>query len=194
VKVVTVRAGETLVSDGPFAATKEYIAGLDIFECSGPDEAIELEGKSPVARFLPFEVRQLPDGFRIGSGFGTFSDWDDSEGVPFLLATWVDDGEIATQDDPGLAEQYKVWQQGWDQLGMFVFGGPISPPASAVTLRTVDGELRTSAGSFLDAGGHVAAIDVVRALSWDDALALTAEHPLARRHAVELRSFYSGAA
>src|ERR1700735_3954583 len=30
VKVVTVRDGQTLVTDGPFAETKEYIAGLDI--------------------------------------------------------------------------------------------------------------------------------------------------------------------
>lgn len=32
---VRVREGETLVSDGPFAETKEFIAGLDVLDCAG---------------------------------------------------------------------------------------------------------------------------------------------------------------
>jgi hypothetical protein len=54
---VRVRGGEALVSDGPFAETKEQIAGLDILECANLDEAIELAAKHPVARFGMIEVR-----------------------------------------------------------------------------------------------------------------------------------------
>ena len=39
---VRVRGGETLVTDGPFAETKEFIAGFDILECADLDEAIEV--------------------------------------------------------------------------------------------------------------------------------------------------------
>ena len=39
---VRVREGEVLVSDGPFAETKEQIGGFDILDCADLDEAIEV--------------------------------------------------------------------------------------------------------------------------------------------------------
>jgi hypothetical protein len=54
---VRMRNGEVLISDGPFAETKEQIAGFDILECADLDEAIEVAGKHPVARIGTLEVR-----------------------------------------------------------------------------------------------------------------------------------------
>jgi len=54
---VRVRGGETLVSDGPFAETKEQIAGFDLLECADLDEAIEVASRHPVARIGTVEVR-----------------------------------------------------------------------------------------------------------------------------------------
>jgi hypothetical protein len=54
---VSVRAGEVLLADGPFAETKEQIAGYDIIDCADLDEAIEVASKHPVARFGRIEVR-----------------------------------------------------------------------------------------------------------------------------------------
>jgi len=46
-----------LVADGPFAETKEQIAGFDIIECDDLDEAIDVASRHPVARFGSIEVR-----------------------------------------------------------------------------------------------------------------------------------------
>jgi hypothetical protein len=54
---VRMRGGELLISDGPFAETKEQIAGFDIIECADLDEAIEVASKHPVAGFGLIEVR-----------------------------------------------------------------------------------------------------------------------------------------
>ncbi|MEN3307537.1 MAG: hypothetical protein V7603_3739 [Micromonosporaceae bacterium] len=54
---VRVRDGETLITDGPFAETKEQIAGYDVIECADLDEAIEVASKHPVASFGSIEVR-----------------------------------------------------------------------------------------------------------------------------------------
>ncbi len=54
---VRVRDREVLIADGPFAETKEQIAGFDIVECADLDEAIEVAAKHPVARFGVIEVR-----------------------------------------------------------------------------------------------------------------------------------------
>ncbi len=56
---VQVRSGEVLVSDGPFAETKEQIAGLDLLECENLDEAIEVASKHPAAKFGTLELRPL---------------------------------------------------------------------------------------------------------------------------------------
>ncbi len=54
---VRVRDGEVLVADGPFAETREQIAGFDIIEAADLDEAIEVASKHPVASYGTVEVR-----------------------------------------------------------------------------------------------------------------------------------------
>jgi hypothetical protein len=56
---VRVRGGEVVVSDGPFAETKEQIGGFDLIECDDLDEAIEVASKHPGAKFGTIEVRPL---------------------------------------------------------------------------------------------------------------------------------------
>jgi hypothetical protein len=51
------RDGDVLIADGPFAETKEYIAGFDILECADLDEAIEIAAKHPMAEHGTLEVR-----------------------------------------------------------------------------------------------------------------------------------------
>jgi hypothetical protein len=59
---VRVRGDDVLLSDGPFAETKEQIGGYDVIECADLDEAIEVASKHPVARFGAVEVRPLWQG------------------------------------------------------------------------------------------------------------------------------------
>ncbi|MCP3801937.1 YciI family protein [Allokutzneria sp. A3M-2-11 16] len=56
---VRVRDGETLVADGPFSETKDFIGGIDIIECADLDEAIELAALHPYARHGCIEVRPV---------------------------------------------------------------------------------------------------------------------------------------
>ncbi|RSM86280.1 transcription initiation protein [Kibdelosporangium aridum] len=56
---VRVRDGETLVSDGPFAETKDFIGGIDIVECADLDEAIALAARHPYASWGCIEVRPV---------------------------------------------------------------------------------------------------------------------------------------
>jgi hypothetical protein len=56
---VRLRHGETLVLDGPFAETKEQVAGFDIIDCADLDEAIEIASKHPTAGLGTIEVRPL---------------------------------------------------------------------------------------------------------------------------------------
>jgi hypothetical protein len=46
-----------VVSDGPFAETKEAVGGFDILECDSLDEAVEIAAGHPLAQIGTIEVR-----------------------------------------------------------------------------------------------------------------------------------------
>jgi hypothetical protein len=60
-RAVTVRRvdGRTVTTDGPFAETKEQIAGYDLLECDDLDDAIEVAAGHPVAGGGVIELRPL---------------------------------------------------------------------------------------------------------------------------------------
>ena len=54
---VRVRNGGLIIADGPFAETKEQVAGFYIVDCEDLDEAIEVASLIPAAVFGTIEVR-----------------------------------------------------------------------------------------------------------------------------------------
>jgi len=56
-KVVRIRDGKLRVTDGPFAETKEWIAGYDLLECRDLDEAIDYVSRHPMAACGQIEIR-----------------------------------------------------------------------------------------------------------------------------------------
>jgi len=58
---VRVRNGQTLVTDGPFAETKEEFGGFYLVEAEDLDEAIEWAAKIPGATRGTIEVRPVVD-------------------------------------------------------------------------------------------------------------------------------------
>jgi hypothetical protein len=56
---VRVRDEGLVVADGPFAETKEQIAGFYIIECEDLDEAVEIAARNPGARYGTIEVRPV---------------------------------------------------------------------------------------------------------------------------------------
>jgi hypothetical protein len=56
---VRVRQGKALVTDGPFAETKDAVGGFDIIECGSMEEAVEIAAGHPVAGLGTIEVRPL---------------------------------------------------------------------------------------------------------------------------------------
>jgi hypothetical protein len=61
-KTVRIRKGQLLVTDGPFAETREWIGGFDLLDCANMDEAVDIASKHPMARFGRIEVRPLWSG------------------------------------------------------------------------------------------------------------------------------------
>ena len=61
-KTVRVRKGELLVTDGPYAETRELLGGFDLLECKDMDEAVAIASKHPMARVGRLEIRPVWPG------------------------------------------------------------------------------------------------------------------------------------
>ena len=56
---VRVRGGETEITDGPLAVTKEVLAGYYILDCADLDDALKQAARLPMARWATVEVRPV---------------------------------------------------------------------------------------------------------------------------------------
>jgi hypothetical protein len=63
--MVRVRGGKVLVSDGPFAETKEQIGGFFLIEAADVDEAVRIAASWPSARIGSIEVRPIEDELQM---------------------------------------------------------------------------------------------------------------------------------
>ena len=58
---VRVRDGKPLITDGPFAETREQIGGFFLVDCRNQAEAIEIASRIPGARIGTVEVREVTE-------------------------------------------------------------------------------------------------------------------------------------
>src|ERR1700754_953839 len=71
---VRVRDGETEITDGPFAVTKEVLAGYYVLECADLDEALKHAARIPAASWGTIEVRPVAPA-------GEWVNWAERVGV-----------------------------------------------------------------------------------------------------------------
>lgn len=67
---VRVRDDKASATDGPFAETREQLAGFYLLEARDRDEAIQLAGRIPPARYGSIEVRPVRDLMPEGNAAG----------------------------------------------------------------------------------------------------------------------------
>jgi hypothetical protein len=60
-KCVRVRGGKTRIVDGPFAETKEVLAGFNLIEADSLEDAVRIAQEFPWTRYGSIEVRPVRD-------------------------------------------------------------------------------------------------------------------------------------
>ena len=59
---LTLRAGERLLTDGPFIETKEHLLGFYLLDVPDLDTALEWAAKMPIVRYGTVEIRPVLEG------------------------------------------------------------------------------------------------------------------------------------
>ncbi|MEO7069126.1 MAG: YciI family protein, partial [Nostocoides sp.] len=207
---VRVRSSELLVSDGPFAETKEQVAGYDLLECRDLDEAIAVAAAHPTTGVGSIEVRPL----QVGAPTVDLPEPDSAKqrylllicaamGLPTDAALSAAPPEGAADSDRTPAheresgadhdedEDIDRWVDDLDSRGVRLFGWPLQHPSTAVTVRRQNGRTITLDGPFAETKEQIAGYDLLECADLDEALAAAAAHPVAAVGTVEVRPLWA---
>ena len=123
-KVVRVVDGKTVVTDGPFAETKEQLGGVFITDLPDLDEAIRLAALVPAAEYGTLEIRPLdhPVSDRVAAVYA--EEWPRCVAILTRVLGDLERAEDAVQD------AFATALERWPQTGI-----PDNPGAWIVTDR-----------------------------------------------------------
>jgi hypothetical protein len=180
---IKIRDGELVITDGPYAETKEQVAGYDVLECASLDEAVRWASRHPHSWLGSVEVRALPDSApdaplpEPGEGKVRYM---------MLVCTdpAVDPAEFAR------IEPVEPWVAEMDGRGVRLYGSELEPPGSARTVRVRDSRAIVTDGPFAETKEQIAGFDVLECADLDEAIEVASRHPMARLGMLEVRPFW----
>ena len=170
------RGGRALVIDGPFAESKEVVAGFWIVDVADRAEAIDVAARCPHSQDHVVEVSPVDTRYLYA---------DSERGTPYLLAFLVEPGfedcggemrRLMLEHAAGLAAEGKLSET-----------TPLAatPPAARVTRQ--GGKTLVVDGPFAETKEVVGGYSLVRAPDRAAAVALACDYPHAQWGTVEVR-------
>ncbi len=173
---VRVRAGSAVVTDGPFAESKEVIAGFWIVDVASREEALEIARNCPHARHGIVEVHALRRRLEFPDG---------GAGAPYLLAFHQGPG----LGDPDGSKMREMIEFGTELVrqGIQLETAPLAsdPPPARVESRGA--RLLVTDGPFAESKEVLGGYSLVRAPDRATAIDIAKRFPHARWGTVEVR-------
>jgi hypothetical protein len=196
-QTVRVRDGETIVSDGPFAESKEFVAGVDVIDCADLDEAIDVAAKHPVSWFHTIEIRPFADFVLSPSGTGSEGQGLVADVPPpgpvtgrrYLLSICLDGIAESDEQEATIRRDSAHWLAQVIASGAQIYGHALKHAETATTVQVRNGQTLVCDGPFMETKEFIGGFDIVDCASQEEAVALAAQHPMARYHMIEVRQF-----
>jgi hypothetical protein len=182
--------GKPVVTEGPFAESREQLAGYYVLEASDLDQAVALASECPLPpHVVATEIRPIP---AVASAEGPPE--SPSAGQRFLLTIYRDETAAEKQSESAKAAAIAKWGPYIQRLregGHFAGAEPLALSGSATTLRQQNGKLAMTDGPFAETREQLGGYCVVVARDLDQATQLAAECPDAVSCAIEVRQIRS---
>lgn len=179
---VRVRDGELLVTDGPFAETKEQVAGYDVIECGSLEEAVAWAGRHPHSWMGSVEVRAL-----VGGSPAVHQREPGAGKTRYMMLVCTD--PAVDPQDVAQTEPADAWVAEMDGRGIRLFGSALESISAARTVQVRDQRAIVTDAPFAETREQVAGFDVLECADLDEAIEAAAKHPMARIGILELRPF-----
>ena len=183
---VRVRGGKRVVTDGPFAETREHLGGYYVVKTETEAEALDVAARIPDARGGSIEVRPAlampPTGDVETSA--------NSAKKEYLLLIYEEEGLGAKRSDAergALYGRYGEFSKSVKASGSFIEGAPLESAKKAKTVRIPDAARLVTDGPFAETREQLGGYYRVRADNLDQALDMAARIPAAETGSIEVR-------
>jgi hypothetical protein len=173
---VRVREGKALVTDGPFAESKEVLGGFWIIEAADREAATEIAGRCPHARHATVEVHLVKSRHQFG---------DSEKGAPFLLVFRMEPGS----SDHGEAQGREMIAFGTElvRTATLFETARLADEEGATRIAVRGGRTLVTDGPFAESKEAVGGYGLVRVAGRAEAIDLATRFPHAKWGPVEVR-------
>jgi len=178
---VRTRNGRLLVTDGPFAETKEIVCGYWVVKADSREAAIELAKGCPYARVGQIEVRQA------GS---SRADRTPPTGPRFLILL-REGPNPELRDGPAEYADMVAYTGALQREGKYIESAGLPRQARAARVEVRDGKTLVSDGPFAESKEIVGGLVLIEAADRDEAIALAARCPHVSWGCAEVRAVRS---
>src|ERR1051326_4915776 len=205
------------VIDGPFAETKELIAGFWIWQVKSKEEAIEWVRRcpNPHAEDCEVEIRQIFEAEDFGDALtpemrekeermrvGSKERADEEAGrkalagsrrtigvkMKYMLLIYLDEKNPLSE-----AERQACYAESTELArelhakGEYVSANPLHPTETATSVRVRDGKRMVTDGPFAETREQLGGYFLIDAKNLDEAIAVAGRVPMAKKGTVEVR-------
>lgn len=196
-KTVRWRDGAVLVTDGPYAETKEQLGGIGILEAADMSQAVELLSKHPGLRYgATFEIRPVDEeslrrkAAALAACRGA-APAADPRARKFVCLGYIDEsrwGSISKGELDAVMEQCIAFDEGRVRSGQWLTGVALQGSGTAKTLRAKAGQVLVTDGPFAETKEQLGGVVVLALEDRDAAVASMSKHPALRLGvAIEIR-------
>jgi hypothetical protein len=104
----------------------------------------------------------------------------------YLLLICFDES-VAADPPSDLSDQSRAWVDELEARGIRTTGGPLQPLSAAASVRARAGRVVVGNGPFARTSEEIAGFDVIECADLDEAVAVAAQHPVAKVGTIEVR-------
>lgn len=175
--------GKLIVTDGPYAETKEQIGGFGVIEARDLEHAVELMSKHPALRFGPFEIRPIdgdvtarcqpeagvaeapPQGPKfVCLGYGKESAWE----------------AMTSSYRKAMVDECMAYDAVLRRYGQSLGGVALQSARMAKTLRSKGGRVAVTDGPYAETKELLGGVAINRFVDIDRAIEAWSQHPCLR--------------
>jgi hypothetical protein len=162
-KTLRSKGGKVIVTDGPYAETKEQISGLGVIEARNMEHAIELWSKHPALRFGTFEIRPI-DGDPTERSQPEAGESDaPPEWTKFVCLAYGNEiawNELSSSKREARIEECMAYGAVLRKYGQPLGGVALQSVHTAKTMRSKDGKVLVTDGPYAETKEQVGGVAI----------------------------------
>ncbi len=182
-KTLRSKGGKIIVTDGPYAETKEQVGGLGVIEAGDLDHAVALMANHPAIRIGPIEIRPIDGELTERCQSKSDDSGAQAQGIKFVCLGYSDENAwnaMSNKEREGVIQEYMAYDAVLRRYGLPVGGVALQSVRMAKTLRSGGGKVVVTDGPYAETKEQIGGVAIHMFTDIDRALEAWLKHPCLR--------------